>query len=237
MKIPMSVAILLGAQLVASEPRPLTNEDIVRLAEAGFGNSVILAKIEGTTANFDVTIDALVALKERGVGEDVVAAMIVSSRETPARDAHEVGKLTSRPSTPITLEDVSALAQTWSDALLAIHTAASAATVTHQPLVISQQVSAMVDHADLLLKHASPRPECNDIARRLKSQLVSARNTYADAADSEGKQRVKAMNDASEAVVAAGSTLRSVAGELCPFPQSLVDLLGKRTVDEGAAQR
>ena len=230
MKKIVSLAILLGAQFVTSNAAPLTNEDIVRLTEAGFGNAVILAKIEGTPASFDVSVDALVALKEEGVGEDILAAMIVSSETTPATGGihvPEAGKPTSRSSSPMTLEDASTLANTWSDALLAIHTAASTATTDLRPLVISQQVSAMVNQADTLLKHASPRAECNDIAQSLKNLLVSARDRYADAAESEGQRRAEAMNDASEAVVAAGSMLRSVADKLCPLPRSIVDLLGK----------
>ena len=44
----------------------------------------------------------------------------------------------------------------------------------------------MGDQADVLLKHPSPRSECNEFARELKDLLVSARDSYGDAAKFEG---------------------------------------------------
>ena len=54
----------------------LTNEDIIRMAKVGFGEAVIVAKIETSATDFDTSLDALVALKEAGVGDGVIAVMV-----------------------------------------------------------------------------------------------------------------------------------------------------------------
>ena len=54
----------------------LTNDDIIRMAKAGFGEAVIVAKIETSATDFDTSLDALVALKEAGVGDGVIAVMV-----------------------------------------------------------------------------------------------------------------------------------------------------------------
>ena len=181
MKIVVFLAILVGTQSVVGEAAPLTNEDVVALTRAGIGDAVIVAKIEGARANFDVSVESLVALKEGGVSEVVMAAMVAASRGTPTKGAHpaEAGEPPIRSGGRMTSTEVGALAQAWSDALLAINKAASAATADPTPLAVSGQVSAMADHADVLLKHPSPRAECNDIARELKELLVDARDGYA----------------------------------------------------------
>lgn len=56
-----------------SPPREiLTNEDIVKLTEAGLADSVIVAKIKGSVCKFDISTDALVALKREGVSDAVI---------------------------------------------------------------------------------------------------------------------------------------------------------------------
>ncbi len=54
----------------------LTNEDIIRMAKVGFGEALIVAKIETSATDFDTSLDALVALKEAGVGDGVIAVMV-----------------------------------------------------------------------------------------------------------------------------------------------------------------
>ena len=75
------IAVVLGVIWVpptAAANEVLTNEDIVTLTEAGFGPSVIVAKIVSSSTAFDTTVVALVALADKGVSEEVVAAMIAA---------------------------------------------------------------------------------------------------------------------------------------------------------------
>ena len=60
----------------------LDNEDIVNLTEAGLPAAVIVAKIESTATAFDTTAEELVALVQRGVHADVLAAMAKASAST-----------------------------------------------------------------------------------------------------------------------------------------------------------
>ena len=61
----------------------LTNGDIVRLTQAGFGAAVLVAKIESSETAFDTSVDALLALAQDGVPEEVVAAMVQTAMTRP----------------------------------------------------------------------------------------------------------------------------------------------------------
>ena len=74
------VAIALAGWTVVGQDDPLTNDDVVRLVTAGLGEAVIVAKIEGSATSFDTSVDALVALSQAGVDDDVIAAMVKAAR-------------------------------------------------------------------------------------------------------------------------------------------------------------
>ena len=74
-----AVALLLGVGLspvAAGADEALTNEDVIRLTEAGIGGPVIVARIRTSPTAFDLSVDQLVALAEAGVDDDVLAAMV-----------------------------------------------------------------------------------------------------------------------------------------------------------------
>jgi len=56
----------------------LTNADLLALHRAGFGEQVLLAKIEASPAAFSVEAYDLVVLKRAGVSERVIAAMLAA---------------------------------------------------------------------------------------------------------------------------------------------------------------
>jgi len=60
----------------AAAPPFLTNADVVKLTAAGLPDSVILTKINGSSCNFDLSTDALVALKQAGVRDPIIEAMM-----------------------------------------------------------------------------------------------------------------------------------------------------------------
>jgi hypothetical protein len=55
---------------------PMTNQDVVKLVKAKVSDDPIIAKIKQSKTKFDVSADALVALKEAGVSDNVIAAMM-----------------------------------------------------------------------------------------------------------------------------------------------------------------
>lgn len=85
-----SVSVNLGAEgpsteASEAEPETLINQDILDLYELGFSDEVVLEKIQATPSAFEVTVEALAGLKEAGVSEAVIAAMIAAeAREAPA---------------------------------------------------------------------------------------------------------------------------------------------------------
>jgi hypothetical protein len=72
---------LVGFDPVAAET-PLTNADVVALCEAGLGDAVVIAKIkQAPSVDFHLEVDDLVSLRDHGVSETVVTAML--TRATP----------------------------------------------------------------------------------------------------------------------------------------------------------
>jgi hypothetical protein len=59
---------------------PLNNSDIVSMTKAGLTNAIILDKIKSSSTNFETTPAALVELKNAGVDDGVIQAMINNSR-------------------------------------------------------------------------------------------------------------------------------------------------------------
>ena len=65
----------------AAEAAVLTNGDILKLTAAGLPDSIILAKIKESTCRFDVSTDALVALKQAGVRDPIIEAMMTITKK------------------------------------------------------------------------------------------------------------------------------------------------------------
>ena len=57
-------------------PAPMTNQDVIRLVKATIADDVVIAKIKQSKTKFDTSVDALVALKQEGVSDNVIAAMV-----------------------------------------------------------------------------------------------------------------------------------------------------------------
>jgi len=59
-------------------PREMSIEDIIKMTNAGIGTDVIESQITATHSHFRLDSDQIVLLKEKGVDEKVIAAMIES---------------------------------------------------------------------------------------------------------------------------------------------------------------
>lgn len=83
----------------------LTNENVIELVKAGLSEGVILAKIKDSTSKFDTSSAGLIALKNGGVSDNLILAMIEAGNRpstrapaaspadlTPATLADAVGK-------------------------------------------------------------------------------------------------------------------------------------------------
>lgn len=68
-------------QVEATSER-LTNVEIVKLTKAKLMDDVIIAKIKASWCSFDLSTDGLIALKEAGVSDRVIQAMMEASIKT-----------------------------------------------------------------------------------------------------------------------------------------------------------
>jgi hypothetical protein len=69
------------AQVAAAPPvqggeKVLSNEDVLALRRAGFGDDVLLARIRASRGRYRLETDELLQLKKAGVSDAVIAAMI-----------------------------------------------------------------------------------------------------------------------------------------------------------------
>jgi hypothetical protein len=61
---------------VAAQEETMTNDEVISLTKAGLASSVIVGKIRTSKTNFDMSTDALIKLKQAGVTDDTVTAML-----------------------------------------------------------------------------------------------------------------------------------------------------------------
>jgi hypothetical protein len=76
----LAFAAVCGSAQSQKKP-PLTNEDIVRLVQDKFADSTIVKAIEANHTAFDLSASALLMLRDSGVSQTVIEAML--SAETP----------------------------------------------------------------------------------------------------------------------------------------------------------
>jgi hypothetical protein len=65
----------LGAETAGSQ-KPLTNDDIVTMVQAGLPPAVVIEKIKSSPTAFDTSTDALVSLKKAGISGDIIRIMV-----------------------------------------------------------------------------------------------------------------------------------------------------------------
>jgi hypothetical protein len=61
--------------------KPLTNQDIMAMVQAGLPADVVVEKIKSTKTAFDTSTDALIALKKAGVASDIIRVMVNPTAE------------------------------------------------------------------------------------------------------------------------------------------------------------
>ncbi len=66
--------------LAQQAPKPLTNDGVIKMVQAGLSESVILAAIQSSPARYDVSTDGLIKLKKAGVTADEMKAIIAAQQ-------------------------------------------------------------------------------------------------------------------------------------------------------------
>lgn len=83
------IAAILGFGSYTNAPGQddvMTNDEVITLTKAGLSPSIIIGKIRTGKSSFDLSTDSLIKLKQSGVSDDIVAAMLEakSGRSTAA---------------------------------------------------------------------------------------------------------------------------------------------------------
>ncbi|HEY2861767.1 MAG TPA: hypothetical protein VGJ21_25430 [Terracidiphilus sp.] len=91
-----AVAMLpLGALAQASHP--LTNDDVKKLVKNGFSEDVIVAMVEANDSVFDVSMDGLTSLKDAGISNPVIQAMLKAEARKRQSGPAPVPAVTPQP--------------------------------------------------------------------------------------------------------------------------------------------
>ena len=85
--IAAAVFVLLSLAASGFAQDTMTNEEVISLTKAGLANSIIVSKIRTSKTNFDMSTDALIRLKQSGVGDEVVTAMLEAKNGIAAAGA------------------------------------------------------------------------------------------------------------------------------------------------------
>ncbi len=74
------------------EHQPLTNDNVVTLAKAGFDELFILQLIRSSRTNFDTSVAGLLVLKQAGVSQELIRLMAMPQASPPAVPAAAAAK-------------------------------------------------------------------------------------------------------------------------------------------------
>ena len=69
----------IGMPSTQQNSKALTNTDIIKMTKAGLTESTILAVIQASPANFEVTPEALIVMKTAGVTQNVISAVVAAA--------------------------------------------------------------------------------------------------------------------------------------------------------------
>jgi hypothetical protein len=74
------VLISWTSALSFGQNKPFTNDDILKMIKAGFSEETILEAIRTNEPHFDTSADGLLTLKNAGVSEKIITAMLTAAR-------------------------------------------------------------------------------------------------------------------------------------------------------------
>jgi hypothetical protein len=76
--IALIVTLAVSIGWAQNQTNPLTDNDIIRMTTSGLGESTILAVMQASPANFDISPNALIAMKSAGVTQNVINAVVAA---------------------------------------------------------------------------------------------------------------------------------------------------------------
>lgn len=103
-------SICFAAQMqVFAQDEVMTNDEVISLVKAGLSKQIIINKIRTSKSNFDLSTDSLIKLKQSGVDDDIVNAMleVKSGKTMTTTNTTTTGATTSNgdPNDPMSAHD------------------------------------------------------------------------------------------------------------------------------------
>jgi hypothetical protein len=93
-------ALLLVFAGVAIAQDSMSNDEVITLAKAGLSPAIIEGKIRSSKTNFDLSTDAMIKLKQAGVAESTLIAMLEAKSGKPMMSSNSGGGATGDPNDP-----------------------------------------------------------------------------------------------------------------------------------------
>ena len=72
----LAAAIFFAAALPTQAQETMNNAEVINLSKAGLNPTIIVGKIRTSKTDFDLSTDSLIKLKQAGVSDDIVTAML-----------------------------------------------------------------------------------------------------------------------------------------------------------------
>jgi hypothetical protein len=96
------ITILVFGPAFSQEKKPFTNADVLQMTKSEFQEAMIVKAIEANDANFDVSVQGLTDLKNAGVSQAVIEAMLAaeSKKHDSAKATKTTGVATPDPNDP-----------------------------------------------------------------------------------------------------------------------------------------
>lgn len=82
--------------LPQSSNKPLTNDDVVQMVKGGLPENTIINAVQAQDTHFDVSATALIKLKQQGVSQQIMSAMIASAKKQQSSSAPAVSPTVTR---------------------------------------------------------------------------------------------------------------------------------------------
>jgi len=80
-----ALALCLTALPSHAQQQAITNDSIVQMTKAGLGDPLIIQSINATPSNFSTSTSDIIALKQAGVSERVIGAMVAKNGAPPQK--------------------------------------------------------------------------------------------------------------------------------------------------------
>ena len=83
----LTFGLLFTTETFAQTKKPLANDDVLQMVKAGFPESMIIKAIGANDTNFDVSVQALTDLKNGGISQPVLEAMLAAEEKKKTAEA------------------------------------------------------------------------------------------------------------------------------------------------------